>query len=391
MVEIKHGVRYQGRPSSDEMKRRWDLASEAMKAQGIDCLIMQANEGLLCQYVRWFAERRTSRYCVIMFDQQQNLSIIGHGPQGNKMATYGMEFANSICVPQVENAWYGNNAISDQAIGIIQKNGYKKIGLVAQNIISAAFYQNLVKCLPTHEIVDATEMVDLLVSVKSQEELTCLREAVRVHEAAGAAIPSLVYAGRLEREFGADLYRLAILAGADEYLSNINVCAQPVPGPMHQLHYQNKIMEAGDTLNVLFEVPTLTGYYADLHHYWSLGEANPDVVKAMELGIEAHAFMAKICKPGVRACDVFVQVNEWNASHGLEPERRMAGHGQGYGLVERPYFDAWDPMVLQENMFVAFHPTIGVNGAQVSPSSNYIITPDGAQRVSTFSQEIIQI
>ena len=391
MVTIELGKRYQARPSAAEMRRRWQLAAQTMKERDIDCLVMQANEGMLCQYVRWFAERRTAHYCVVLFDRDQNLSIIGHGPLGNQVPAYGMEFANSVCVPQVANAWYGNNVVSDQAAALVKKGGYKKVGLVGLNLIPAAFYLNFTSSLPGVEMTDATEMVDQMVVVKSEEELRLLGDAVLMHEAVGNAIPSLVYAGRLEREFGADLIRLAVLAGADEYLSNIMLCSQRMPGPMHSIHYQNKLIEAGDTLNVLFEVPSITGYYADFHHYWSVGAPCPEAAEAMDLAAEAHEYLARLCVPGAKASDVFHRMNEWKIQRGMEPERRMHGHGQGYGLVERPYFDAMDPMILEENMFLAFHPPIQVRGAQVNPSSNYIVTRNGAKRVNSFTKKLAAI
>jgi len=366
------------------MKRRWNLASAAMKEQNIDVLIMQATEGMFPQYVRWFAERRTGQPCVIMFDRNHNLSIMSHGPLGNKVHTYGMEFANSICEPQVSGASYGKYAMSNHAINIIKKEGYKKIGLLGMNILPAAFYINLTQSLPNNEVVDASDMIDKLIAVKSEEELDMLDGALKVHEAVGNAIPSMVYAGRLEREFAADVCRLAIVLGADEYLSNIMICSQRIPGPMHQYHYLNNVIKEGDTLNVLFEVPDKTGYYADFHHYWGVGTPAPESVKAMEVSAEAHEYMASLCKPGVVASDVFKAMNEWKQSRGMEPERRMLGHGQGYGLTERPYFDANDPMVLQENMYIALHPASQSGEASVAVARNYIITKDGAKKVSTY-------
>lgn len=391
MVKIELNERYQGRPSRAEMKRRWDLASKAMKEQDIDCLIMQANEGVLCQHLRWFAERRPTHYTIVMFDQDQNLSIISHGPKGMKVPTYSVEFANSICVPQMSNAWYGNNFISDQAIDIIKKNGYKKLGLLGLNLMSAAFYNNLTKSLPQNEVVDASEMIDQLVAVKSEEELGMLRDAVQLHDAVGNAIPALVYAGRLERELGADLAKLAIISGADEYLGNILIASQRIPAGRHPFHCQNKIIEVGDTLDILFEVPNKSGYYADFHHYWSVGDPLPEAVKAMELAQVAQEYMASICKPGAKASDIFNEMNEWKQSRGMGPETRMHGHGQGYGLVERPYFDSCDPMILKENMYLGLHPPVNVGEAKVNPSYNYIVTKDGAKRISTFTQKLVVI
>ncbi|NLK08180.1 MAG: M24 family metallopeptidase [Firmicutes bacterium] len=392
MVEFDLNVRYQGRPSQTEMKRRWDLATQVMKKQNIDCLIMQAHDDLFGQYVRWFAERRFAPYpCTVMFDRDQKLSVIGHSGLGNKLPTFGVEYEYNIGVPQSNNAWYGNNAASDQAIRIIEKEGYKKIGFLGLNLIFAAFYLGVTQGLPGVEFVDASDAIDQVISVKSQEELSMLKDAVQMHEAVGKAVPSLVYAGRNERELGADLCRLSILMGADEFLGNICIGTQRVPGAMYRFHLQNKIIESGDTLNILFEVPTLTGYYADFHHYWAIGDPLPEAVKAMDIAREAQEYMATLCKPGARASDIFNKMNEWKKSRGMKPERRMHGHGQGYGLVERPYFDAYDPMVLKENMFLALHPTVQVGEASVAPSSNYIVTKEGAVRVNTFSQQLVLI
>jgi Xaa-Pro aminopeptidase len=127
-----------------------------------------------------------------------------------------------------------------------------------------------------------------------------LQDACDLHDAAAYAIPALVYAGRLEREFGADLYRLAMLMGADEYLSNLFVCSSRLAGPMFALHYQNKIIEEGDALNVLFEVPTMVGYYADLHRYFNVGTPAPEMQEVMAAGIELQDYLAGLCKPGIR-------------------------------------------------------------------------------------------
>ena len=55
-------VRYQGRPSKAEMQRRWSLASEAMKAENIDCLIMQANDPIMGDTLNGFVKYRPSIY-----------------------------------------------------------------------------------------------------------------------------------------------------------------------------------------------------------------------------------------------------------------------------------------------------------------------------------------
>lgn len=389
MTKFEHGVRYQGGPSKGEMQRRWDLAVAFMKDRGLDYLVTQANDGILCQYVRWFSQTRSAHYTYLLFDRDGEMTMISHGAAGGKAIAFDVGLTNNISVPVFNNACYGDSMAAGKALEIIAKKGCRKIGFIGLNMITVGFYNALCSGLPQAEKLDVTDEFDDLVAIKSQEELTMLREACAVHDRAALAIPSLLYAGRLEREFGADLYRLAMIAGADEYMSNLNVCSQRYAGPMFSLHYQNKIMEAGDSINVLFEVPALSGYYADLHRYYNLGEPAPEMVEVSQGAIAAQDYLAALCKPGVKGKELFAACNDWLEKHGFYPEVRLCGHGQGYGLVERPYFDAFDDMELKENMYIAIHPTVKTKYASVCPSDNYIVTKDGAVRVTSSERGLI--
>lgn len=391
MVKIEHNVRFQDRVSSEEMKRRWQLAMEFMKERDLDYLVTQANDGILGQYVRWFAEIRSAQYTYLLFDKDGAISMISHGATGGTAIPYDVGLTNNIGVPIFNNACYGDSFAADKAVGIMKEKGCNKIGFIGMNLITAGFYNNLLRQLDGAEVSDVTDEFDYLVAVKSEEELSFLQKACDLHDAIVSAIPSLVYAGRIEREFGADLYRLAILAGADEYLSNLMVATSRLAGPMFSLKYQNKIMEEGDALNVLVEVPAMSGYYADLHRYYNLGEPAPEMVEVMEAAVEIQDYLASLCKPGVKAFEIFNACNEWLVSRGFDKETRLCGHGQGYGLVERPYLDAFDNMVLEENMYLSIHPTIKKNGASVSVSDNFVITKDGGKRMSKSPRELFII
>jgi len=388
MVKIEHNVRYQGRPTKAEMERRWNLAKEFMKERGLDYLVTQSNDWVLCQYVRWFAEVRSLHYTYLLFDKDGEMTMISHGAAGGKAVPWDVGLTHNIAIPVFNNACYADSFAAERALEIIRKKGCQKLGFIGMNLITAAFYNNLLKGLPRVETVDVTDEFDYLVAVKSEEELGYLQDACKLHDAAAHAIPALVYAGRLEREFGADLYRLAMLMGADEYLSNIFVCSSRLAGPMFALHYQNKIIEEGDVLNVLFEVPTMVGYYADLHRYFSVGEPAPEMFEVAAAGIELQDYVASLCKPGVKAKEIFEACNEWLVKNGFAPEDRLCGHGQGYGLVERPYLDAYDDMVLQENMYLAIHPTVKSKTASIQIGDNYVITADGAKRLTQHPREL---
>lgn len=389
---LPNGTRYQGGPSDAEMQRRYKAASEAMKAAGIDILITQANDAILCQYVRWFAKIRTAHHCIVLFDKNAHLSFLGHGGDGTPVIDaemFGLKLAHNIAVPVFGNNWTGNDMISDKASMIIKEGGFKTIGLVAKNLLSLGFYENLVKSLPDCKFVDATEMIDQLIVIKSEEELQFHKQAIVLHETVAAAMPALIYAGRTEREIGMDLYRLACLGGACDFLANITLASSRLGNMATSLQYQNKIVEEGDTINLLFEVPSQSGYYADFRRLWAVGNAAPEVLEAAAIANEAQDYLASICKPGITGKEVFALGNEWFKSRNIPLETRMHGHGQGYGLVERPYFDAREPMVLKENMFLSLHPQIRLKGTRMSLADNYLVTKEGpAKRLTGFPRQV---
>lgn len=392
MSNFVPNVRYQGRPSKAEMQRRWNLASEAMKAEGIDCLIMQANEPIMGGYVKWFCEVQTIHMCTALFDSDCNVSFIGHGPQGSPALgpIYGIELANNIAVPTFHNAAYADTFVSKEASTIIKKNGYKKIGFVAENLISAALYKNLVSTFPEIEFVNATEMIDNLVAVKSPEQLEALGRAVELHDAVASAMVSLLRPGRMEREVTADLYKICSNLGADEFLNNIMIASVPLAGPMFQMHYQNKIIEQGDAITLLLEVNTLESYYGEFTRVWTMGEPDPELVELMAQAVECQDYIASLAKPGVKGRELFNALNEWLGERGFPPEKRLFGHGQGYNLVERPYFDAFENMELKENMFISIHPTLSTkSGVAIYPCDNFVVTADGAKILNKFERKII--
>lgn len=391
---IPNGSRYQGGPSDAEMQRRFKAVSEAMKAQDVDLLITSAADSAQCQYVRYFAKVKLGVFSVVMFDKEQNVSFFGHGGAGSpayNSELYGVKMKYNENFPIWMSNCCGDHLLNNKLLEIIKKEGYKKVGIIGMQLFPSGTYKFLAEGLPNVKFVDATDMVDRIIVIKSDEELKILEKSVEMHERALDAVPSLIYAGRNERELGMDLYRLSCIAGATEYLANINLCAGRLQGPMYNLQNQTKIIEEGDSINILFEVPNQDGYYADLHRYYAVGNAAPEVLEAVAASYEAQDYMATICKPGADCKEIFELVNEWYAKHGIGQETRMHGHGQGYGLVERPFFDAQETMKLEENMYIALHPTVRLKGCVVAPGDNYAVTKDGVKRLTKWERKVIII
>ena len=69
----------------------------------------------------------------------------------------------------------------------------------------------------------------------------------------------------------------------------------------------------------------------------------------------------------------------------------MFGHGQGYGLNERPNLAGYETMCFQKNMTISIQPQITTERVSVCCDDNYIITDKGAVRMSTFPRKIFEL
>ena len=68
--------------STEELKRRWALAREVMRADNVDFLVMRNDEEFLGGYVRWFTDipaRHSYPYTVI-FPADEEMTLVSPGP-----------------------------------------------------------------------------------------------------------------------------------------------------------------------------------------------------------------------------------------------------------------------------------------------------------------------
>ena len=98
----------------------------------------------------------------------------------------------------------------------------------------------------------------------------------------------------------------------------------------------------------------------------------------MEIAKEAREIMAKNLKPGHTAGEAIDASNAFLKSKGCPAETRLAGHGQGLDLVERPVMLHDEPAKMKPGMIVCLHPTAKTKHASASLSDTYVIDESGA-------------
>lgn len=131
-------------------------------------------------------------------------------------------------------------------------------------------------------------------------------------------------------------------------------------------------------INILIESSAAGGYWYDLRRFLCIGSIPKELQEAYEIVKEARNVMAANLKPGVLPRVALDASDEFLKSRGCPAEARVAGHGQGVDLVERPVVRREEPAKLEVGMVVSLHPTARTAKAMASISDTYVITNSGA-------------
>ncbi len=379
-----------------ELERRWSAVRKAMKAESLDLLVMQNDNQYLGGYVRYFTDfpAETAYPVTVLFPQNDEMTMISHGgppkpPGPPAWAVRGVK--TRLARPYFRTAHYTNSFDAEEAVKVIRQRKDKKIGIVGMGAMGAAFYAYLKENLGGVEIVEASELVDRIKAVKSADELVFVRNAAETQDRVFAAMPTIIRPGKYEYQVRAEIARMLMDLGSEEQLLRLSSAPPGQPAPTLETFLQNRQIQAGDQVCVLIEPTGPGGFYTEICRTWCLGEAPKELIKMWDISVQGQKLAASLLKPGIRPGDVFARVNEFLVSRGQIPEGRTNAHGQGYDLVERPLFNAEEPMLLQPNMVVALHPLASNESAFALCCDDYLITNGVAERLHKTPQEVFVI
>jgi Xaa-Pro aminopeptidase len=137
-------------------------------------------------------------------------------------------------------------------------------------------------------------------------------------------------------------------------------------------------MQKGDVINLLIESSIAGGYWYDLRRFMSIGKPSEELQQAYAIAKEAREIMAANLKPGSLPGAALEACDEYLKSKGCPPEGRVAGHGQGLDLVERPVVRKEETCKLQEGMVISLHPTAKLkSGTFLSLADTYVVGKNG--------------
>ncbi len=369
--------------STQELERRWGLAREVMREDKIDYLLMRNDEEFIGGYIKWFSDfsARHSYPMTVLFpiDDEMTTIAVGPTPPGEPWppawAARGVK--KRLGAPYFPTANYTAKYDAELAVGVLKEKKNPRIGLVGTSFIPMNFYQYLVDHLPGAEFVDMTDRIDRLKVVKSDEEIELIKGTAALQDVAIEQVRKTIKPGMRDFEVLAEAQYSVVRSGSERQL--ILACSAPkgVPGPFQFRHFQNRVIREGDQFSILIEVNGPGGFYTEIARIFSMGEPSQELVDAFSYAKEAQEHTLGLMKPGTLPKDILEANNAFLARKGYEPERRLYAHGQGYDLVERPFFLPDETLPIQAGMNITVHPAAVTDTVWATVCDNYIIGLDG--------------
>jgi len=394
-----------------EMRQRWDTLIADMEQENIDCLFMYSTDRVYSAYLRYVTDCPTSLYPLSGFFSKKGISIVGHGVKGLPLYPPPVKeqqkgqyqyyaggirqhdfIKDLIGIPTCPTTSYIPDMWPETIAELIKKYGYKRIGLVGLSIIPVAFVNYLTAHMPELELVDATSLVDNRKSCKSTYEIKLAEKCVWTIDELMAAAPSVMKAGQSIREVGRKLRSLA--GGFDCMDLNIMLGKHPTMPMFNEWPLTDEeVILPNDCVELMVEVSSNVGLWGECARVYSMGEPPTELTNTVALAFEMQDYLASLIVPGAIPSEIFKKYNARLVENGFPPEKRFCCHGQGYDVVEMPFIRPENNTPLKENAFIAVHPSMydPARSTGCFVCDNYMITKDGAKRMSNTPRGIIPV
>ncbi len=382
-MDSEADIRIKVRISTSELERRWKAVRQAMKERKLDFLILQNCSNYLDGYVKWFTDLPALHNypATVIFPRDDEMTTIWSGPRAPgepappAWALRGVK--KRISVPIIPSLGYTSIFDAEKVVEELAQYKNCRIGLVGMGFISAAFYKYVTEHLSAAKFEEATDLVDNIKVIKSDEEIRHIKETCAMQDEVFEYALTRVQPGRRDYEVYADVRHKLMEMGSEQAI--VLVGSAPAGEPARTLaeHFGNRMIRDGDQVSLLIEANGPSGFYGEILRIICLGKISPELEKQFELAQKAQKVTLALLKPGATPKAIWDANNEFLRSIGYPEERRIYAHGQGYDLVERPSLDPNETMKIQARMNMAVHPTVASNQAFAMICENYLVSETG--------------
>lgn len=382
--------------SMKEFHERLLNTKKRMEAEGMDVLLVTdpANMNYLSGYDAW--SFYVPQLLVVILNEDQPFWI-GRGLDvnaakyttwldQNHIRPYGDQYVqSSIRHPMdVVADFIKGKKLDKQTIGMELDAYY----------FTAKSYIQLAKGLPEAKLRDATNLVNWVRSIKSNQEIVYMKQAAKISEEAMQAAYSTLNEGVRESEVAA-IISYAQISGTEEfggdYPSIVPLLPTGEKTSASHLTWTDAPLRAGDP--VIIELAgCYNRYHSPLTRTAVIGEPSEEMNRLSEVMIEGVNEALEIIKPGVTCEEVELAWRKSLDKNGYKKESRL---GYSVGLNYPPDWGEHtaslrpeDQTVLKPNMTFHMIPIMHLGNMGMEISETFRVTETGYELLSNFPREL---
>jgi Xaa-Pro aminopeptidase len=371
--------------SNAELERRWAAVRAMMRDHSLDALVMQNNNDWLGGYVKWFTDfpAYNGYPRTVIFHLNDAMTVIDMGPSGGRRGFEGKHaihrgVGDLITTPAFTSIAYTDGYQGELALGELKRRAYKRIGMLGRGAMPYRFVTQIEQGLAgTTEIVDATEEIDAIKAIKSEEEMALIRRCAEMQDEIFARVCKKVKPGMRDNDITALAQYEGRLLGSEQGLFLGTSAPLGEPANFADRYLQGRVLKEGEHFALLIENSGPGGMYTEIARTMVFGKATNELLDGFESVKEAQAHTLSLIKPGVPAREIAAAHDAFMAKRGIGPEKRLYAHGQGYDLVERPLIREDETMTIQAGMNLAVHPGYETPSQWAVICDNYLVGADG--------------
>jgi Xaa-Pro aminopeptidase len=371
--------------SMTELERRWAAVRKEMADRSIDALITQNASDWLGGYVKWFTDipAHNDYPRNVIFHRDDLMTVVEMGNKDRRDNLGGKDPLNPgvgdwIFSPSFFSVGYTHEYDAVLIAQELRRRAHKTVGWVGRGRLQYDLVRVVEEQTPNTKFVDATDLVDRIKAIKSEEEIALIRRAAAMQDAQWAKVVSAVKPGMRDSEITALAQYEGELLGSEQGLFRCSSAPLGEPAILRGRHYQGRVMQRGDYMTLLIENNGPGGHYAELARTFVFGKASAELRDAFAVVRDAQKHTVSNLKIGASPAEIYASHNDYMVSHGAPPELRLFGHSQGYDLVERPLLRSDETMPLAANMNMAVHPGFFTRTNFAFICDNFLIKPDGS-------------
>jgi len=338
----------------EEYRQRVQNAAVKAREWGLDVLVVNGSEADYAN-TRYFSnfwpvfERcgvaiSASGECALMVGPESELFAADFGVINDVFVLYEYRESANPAYPELKPQKY-NDVF--RKIGVSGEN--IRIGVAAWLDTNVVMMEGLKEAYPKAEIVRADDIMVQLRSVKSNNEIECLREAARITQIATERVISAIKPGMTELQL-VGIAQKAIYESGAEYEGLPMYCFSQKSTKHAISRSSYKEIQIGDIVQLNLSAK-ICGYSPSIGLPVSMGKLTGEKKELVEFGLEAHMWTENQLKAGLVSGAVAKGFMELYETRGYG-NNFLYGPCHGLGLieVEAPWMETSSNYLLQKNM-----------------------------------------